>query len=316
MPKVIAKLFVVMANVSVGMIWLWVAFFGKDSLPCLAPFLLALVILTAKFVWRHCYRPQENHLGVIYRFGRFHRFVDPEEWTVLIPFWERVHREVSLYMRTVEATFKKVELRDGLAIDMRLKVFFRTDLRLTTRENLLQVLKFEGPEWPEMIKTSLEDIVRNQVFLESTYEEIVSQRKSREIKKRISREISMRMRGFGIVINEEFGAMPVDIQPHQTYFEAVQTSRAAAPLGEAALERLRPVLNELNRIKHEDARTAFLLELASKIAEVKDLPEIVMPSMDGNATGEGRDAKRILRGGKAIYPEPGRSQQGKYPLAE
>jgi len=163
---------------------------------------------------------------------------------------------------------------------------------------------------------SLEDIVRNQVFLESTYEEIVSQRKSREIKKRISREISMRMRGFGIVINEEFGAMPVDIQPHQTYFEAVQTSRAAAPLGEAALERLRPVLNELNRIKHEDARTAFLLELASKIAEVKDLPEIVMPSMDGNATGEGRDAKRILRGGKAIYPEPGRSQQGKYPLAE
>lgn len=316
MPKVLAT--IVFAEIALmgGVAKVGSDYLGAAGLLCLIPFFLVLSFLSIKFILKFRYRPAENHLGVIYRFGRFRRFVDPDEWTFLLPVFERVHREVSLYMRTAELILKKVELRDGLAVDLKIKVFFKTDLRLTNEENRTQTLKFEGPEWPEMVKTSTEDVVRNQVFLDNTYTEIMSQRKSREIKQRISSEIAARVKSFGIIINENHGAMLVNVQPNSTYFEAVQASRAATPLGEAALERLKPVLSALSQIKHEDARTALLLELASKIVEVDNLPEIVLSPADDAIQSDHRERRKKTLNGPVVYSREKQITPGRYPFAE
>ncbi len=316
MPKVLVAIFWLEIALMGSVVMTGLDYFGMVGLICLIPFFLAVSFMNIKFILRFRYRPAENHLGVIYRFGRFSRFVEPDEWTFLLPIFDKVHREVSLYMRTAELLLKKVELRDGLAVDVKIKVFFRTDLRLTSVENRMQTLKFEGPEWPEMVKTSTEDVVRNQVFLDSTYTELMGQRKNREIKQRISSEIAARVRSFGIIINENHGAMLVNAQPNNTYFEAVQVSRAAAPLGEAALERLKPVLSALNEIKHEDARTALLLELASKIVEVDNLPEIVLSPAEDYVKSEPREKRKKLLNGTEIYSRQKQTVQGRYPFAE
>ncbi len=316
MPKVLATIILVEIALMGGVAKVGSDYLGAAGLICLIPFFLAVSFVSIKFILKFRYRPAENHLGVIYRFGRFNRFVEPDEWIFLLPIFEKVHREVSLYMRTAELLLKKVELRDGLAVDIKIKVFFKTDLRLTSEENRTQVLKFEGPEWPEMVKTSTEDVIRNQVFLDSTYAELMGQRKNREIKQRISSEIAARMRSFGIIINENHGAMLVNTQPNSKYFDAVQTSRAATPLGEAALERLRPVLSALSEIKHEDARTALLLELASKIAEVDNLPEIVLSPAEEYVQSEPREKRRKLVNTTEIYPRQRQTVQGRYPFAE
>ncbi len=316
MPKVLATIILVEIALMGGVAKVGSDYLGAAGLICLIPFFLAVSFVSIKFILKFRYRPAENHLGVIYRFGRFNRFVEPDEWIFLLPIFEKVHREVSLYMRTAELLLKKVELRDGLAVDIKIKVFFKTDLRLTSEENRTQVLKFEGPEWPEMVKTSTEDVIRNQVFLDSTYAELMGQRKNREIKQRISSEIAARMRSFGIIINENHGAMLVNAQPNSAYFEAVQASRAATPLGEAALERLKPVLSALSAIKHEDARTALLLELASKIVEVDNLPEIVLSPAEDYVQSEPRERRKKLVNTTEIYSRQKQIIQGRYPFAE
>lgn len=267
---------------------------GASYLICLIPVMGILSIGTLRLIIKHTYRPRENHLGVIYRFGRFHHFIAPDEWTFLIPNIEEVRRETSLYMRTAEVSLCNVELQDGLTVDVRFKVFFKTDLRLARQDNLIQALNFEGPEWSEMIKTGMEDITRNQIFLEIDQVKMNTFRKSREIKRLISKEISDRMKGFGILINEEYGAMLVEARPNETYFEAVQKYKAAAPMGQAALERLRPVLDALKQMRHEDARAAMLLEYASKIIEVENLPDIVVSPLEeyANTTSGATENKR------------------------
>ncbi len=249
---------------------------GLSSIVCGTPVLVAVVFGTIWLVLKCRYRPEENHLGVLYCFGRFSRFVPPDEWVFLIPLVYEVHHEVSLYMCTADLSLSNIELGDGLVVDARLKVFFRTDPRLASQENLLQVLKFQGVEWSEMVKTSTEDIVRNQIFLNLTYAQMIDFRKNREIKRLLSKEVAERMKGFGIVINEGHGVMPVAIQPNQMYQDAVQASRAATPIGEAALERLLPVLDAMKKFLPENAQAALLLEVASKIVETGQLPEIVL----------------------------------------
>lgn len=315
MPKVVASTAAIEVLLTMVAAKISSDYLGVASLICLLPCLLALNIVVIRFVWRHCYRPPENHLGVVYRFGRFRNFVEPDNWTFLLPKIDRVHREISLYMRTADLQLAKVELLDGLTVDVRLKVFFMVDVRLASPGNFVQVMKFEGPEWTEMIKTSAEDIVRNQVFLQSTYAEILVQRKNVEIKKRISQDLSHRMRGFGIIINEDRGAMPINIQPSSTYIKAVQASRAATPLGEAALERLRPVLGALSQIKHEDARTTLLLELASKIVEVDNLPDIMLSPTELHSSDYDRETRKILKGDPDGYSRQIKPRDKNYPLA-
>jgi regulator of protease activity HflC (stomatin/prohibitin superfamily) len=314
MSKVIIKtLFAVMistAAIAKGFSY----FIGGSLLLCMILLLPVLGVVSIRLVRKYCFRPQENHLGVIYRFGRFHRFVEPNEWTVLIPCIEKLHREVSLYMRTAEISLNRVELKDGLTVDLRFKVFFKTDLRLARQENFIQVLKFEGPEWSEMIKTGLEDISRNQVFLDINYEKMNVFRKSREIKCLISKQLSDRLKGFGFLVNEENGVMLVEARPNETYLDAVQKSRAATPMGQAALERLRPILDALKKMRHEDARAAVLLEMASKIVEVENLPDLVLSPLDEYASatpGPGENNRRVTD----LHRQQRRSSIQDFPLA-
>jgi hypothetical protein len=254
---------------------------GISDLNCFL-YLLPIVGFGIFFlVVKHRYRPSENHLGMVYWLGRFHRFVNPDEWTFLVPYFETVKFESPLSMRTAEFELRKVELQDGLTVDAHFKVFFKTDLRLTPSENLPQVLTFDGQEWPiAIIKTGMEDIARNQVLLGMSLDRLKSLRKSRVIKNLFSREIAARVGMFGILINEAYGAMLVNVQPNEAYANALQKNMAAKHIGQAAIERLNPVLSAIKQMRRDDARSALLLEIASKVLEVTDLPDIALYSSE------------------------------------
>lgn len=289
--------------------------FGAASLFCVFPILVMINILLYRLVIPYLYRPPENHLGVIYRFGRFHRMVPPDQWILRLPYIDTIHREISLYMRTADLQLKNVELRGGLTVDLRLKVFFKIVIQLVQPENFIQVMRFEGPEWAEMIKTSIEDIIRNQYFLAHTYPEIIDQRMTREIKRQISFEIANRMKAFGIAINDSHGVMVINLQPNNTYLKAVEASKAAASLGEAALERLKPILDTLGKLNPDDARRALLLELASKILEVEELPDLVITPNEDLPRTDGRNSKHIIKDGLEINTLRNKPNGSKYPLA-
>lgn len=254
---------------------------GIPDLICFLSLLPIILIGATILILKYRYRPSENHLGVVYRLGRFHRFVNSDEWSFLMPYFETVKLESPLSMRTAEFELHKVELQDGLTVDAHFKVFFKTDLRLTPRENLAQVLTFEGRDWPiALIKTGMEDITRNQVFLDMNLDQLKELRKSRAIKKLFSSEIASRVAMFGILINEEYGAMLVNVRPNEVYNNALQKNMAAKHLGQAAIERLNPVLSAIKQMRHNDARAALMLEIASKVLEVTELPDIALYSSE------------------------------------
>ena len=249
---------------------------GMPFQVCGVPLFLLGLAGAVWMILKFRYRPQENHVGVLYRLGRFQRFVLPNEWVFLNPILHSISHEISLFMQTAHIELTDVELADGLVVNTRFKVFFKVDPRQAAPENLLQLLRFHGSEWAGLIQTGIEDIVRNQVFLNMTYDELANSRKSRDIKRMLSQEIAARVKSFGILVHEERGVMLVEVHPNQTYREAVQTSRAAVPMGLATYERLRPVLEALKSLKSEDAHAALLLEIASKIIETSQLPEMYL----------------------------------------
>jgi len=237
---------------------------------------VAIIILRSYF----SYLPNENHLGVIYRLGRFNRFVSPDDKTLLVPFLDNVHHEVSLYIRTAEVALENVELKDERKINVRFKVFFKTDLRVVANEKLIQVLEFRDEEWIPIIKANLEEIIRNNIFLNFNMAELDASRKSREIKRILSNEISNKVKEFGIVINPDYGVVLVDMLPSDINFEVSKKSSKAKLIEDDTIARILPVLAELKQLKDEDPRVGLLLELMSTIVDVKNLPDIVQSPAD------------------------------------
>lgn len=271
---------------------------SRSGMPIQTVGLPLLILGIAIAVWmmlKYSYRPQENHIGVLYQRGRFQRFILPDEWIFLTPLWSSISHEIGLFMQTAIVELTDVELADGLVVDARFKVFYKVDPYQANPENLLQILRFRGSEWSGLIQTGIEDIVRNQVFLNMTYEELNGSRRNRNIKKLVSQEIASRVKGFGVLVNAEYGVMLAEVHPNQKYREAVQASRAAVPMSQATYERLRPILDMLKSLKIEDAHAALLLEIASKIVETGQLPEMYLtPTSEtlADALGDGAGGNR------------------------
>jgi len=227
------------------------------------------------------YRPTENHVGVIYRNGRFHRLVDPDSLVFTIPWFESISREIGLDMHTARVSLKDVYTREKIAIDLEFKIFYLVDLRKVDAAHRTQVLRFSSENaWEEIIRTQINDISRNSIFISQTFDELSTREGQRFLKRRLSSELAERVQGFGIVLNPRFGVNVVNLQPNEEFRKALMDASAASSLGSAAASRLTPLQDLLRDQDREKALSNLILQIASAITKSGEVPDVILPSAD------------------------------------
>lgn len=251
------------------------------------------------------HRPTENHVGVVYRFGRFHRFADPDRWTVVCPLLESFDQEVKLDMRTAVISLQDVYTREKIALNVDLKIFYQVDLRIADAERRIQVLRFPTQAaWEEIVRTGINDVVRNQVFVSRSFEELITPEGRSYLKQALSGSLAQRVRSFGILLNPRFGVNIVDIQPNAEYKKALMEESAARALGMAAASRLSPLFENFLDHRQEKAVFALLLEIASAITRNGEVPDVILPGASeypsGGITRDGLSS--ILPGLPSLSP--------------
>lgn len=232
------------------------------------------------------YRPTENHVGVVYRFGRFHRFVDPDRWTFTWPIFEEIFKETKLDMRTAQVSLTDIYTRDHVALDAEFKIFYFVDLREADVERRLQVLRFPTESaWGEIVSTGINDVVRNQIFAAKYYEELITPDGRGYLKQALSSALAQRVHGFGILMNPQFAVNIVNIQPNAEFKKALMEESAAKALGTAAANRLNPLVQNFLDHKQEQAVFSLLMQIASAVAKSGEIPDVMFPNQNEHAAG-------------------------------
>ena len=224
------------------------------------------------------YRPTEDHVGVVYRFNKFNRFADPERWMIILPFIESVPFEISLQMRTTAISLENIFTSDKIALNADLKIFYSVDLRKVTTERRSQVLRFSEPAWDNIIHTAINDIARNSVFVSKSLEELTNQQGRAALKQSMSRILSERVSGFGILLNPRFSVNIVNLQLNDEFRKTLMDESTAKALGATAASRLAPLLKNFSDQKQEKAIAALITQIASAIARTGKIPEVNFPS--------------------------------------
>lgn len=222
------------------------------------------------------YSPPENHLGVIYWRERFSQFVTPQQWTIVRPF-RHVFKEICLDPRTAQARLENVFTGDQIPLDLYLKVFYRVDPRQADRAQLIQVLHFPDEAWETIVRTNIEEIARNRVFIGKLFNELFTLQGRQDLRHQLSKMIAERVRGFGMIINPLYGVAVINLQPNQTFLKALQDQSAAIAQSEAAIRRILPILDRLGQGNMQTALQAIFLQTASAIGKNGDVPDIIMP---------------------------------------
>jgi regulator of protease activity HflC (stomatin/prohibitin superfamily) len=237
------------------------------------------------------YRPTENHVGVIYRCGRFNRFVDPDRWTFILPWFESISQEVKLDMRTVQIALKDIYTCERIAVDVKLKIFYFVDLREVDVERRIQVLRFPTETaWDEIVRTGVNDVARNVIFITKSFDELVTHDGRSYLKQALSSALAERVHGFGILLNPRFGVNIVDIQPNEEFRQAMKEESVAKAIGSAAAIRLEPLMEQFSDKGKEKAYFMLIMQIAAAVAKTGNAPDIIFPndfSANGMKSGNG-----------------------------
>jgi len=241
------------------------------------------------------YRPTENHVGVIYsRWGKFRRFAHPNTWTLVSPLGECIAQEVRLDMRTAKITLENVLTRDKVAIDLELKIFYSVDVREVHEDRRIQVLRFESERaWEEIVKTGITDIARNVIVISRSFDELATEAGLSYLKQALSGALAQRVRGFGILMSR-FAVNIMNLQPNETFQQALQDESAARSFGNAAADRIRPLFEQFSDQDQKKAFLTLVMQIAAAVAKNGQSPDIIFPNSDdylsgGGLTGNGHD---------------------------
>jgi regulator of protease activity HflC (stomatin/prohibitin superfamily) len=223
---------------------------------------------------------------VIYsRWGKFKRFAHPNQWTVLSSAIECVEKEVKLDMRTAIVRLENVLTHDKVAIDLDLKVFYSVDVRQVHADRLIQVLRFESERaWEEIVKTGITDIARNVVVIAHAFDDLATPGGRSYLKQALSSELAHRVRAFGILMNR-FAVNIMNLQPNEMFQQALQEGSAARAIGNAAAERLRPILEQFKDQDQQKALRTLVMQIASAVAKNGQSPDLFFPSSDDFLSG-------------------------------
>lgn len=251
------------------------------------------------------YRPPENHLGVIYWNDRFSRFVTQDQWALVWPL-RQLFKVIRLDPRTAEFTLSDLFTSDRVAMNMHVKVFYRVDPRIATPAQRIQVLHLPDEAWPTIIKTNLEEIARNRIFITKTCDELFSHTSRQEIRAALSEAVGQRARNFGLIIEPSYGVAIINLQPNETYRKALEEQSAAAAQSEAAFRRLQPMMAQLTQGNMPDGLQALYLQIAAAIAKGGEIPDVIFPETPEHIHGmsSNRHLTRRLRNHEPIVVWP------------
>jgi hypothetical protein len=228
------------------------------------------------------YRPPEDHLGVIYRFARFSRLVKPDEWCFIIPGIHEIKDPVSLNVRRLEANLSDMLTQDHVPIHCKLTVYYQRDLRHADAHFRSQALYIPDEGWNSMIRTVLREAA-NEVVSGITFQQLLTPRKRRHFKWRLSALLAERVRHLGLIINPKTGISVQVLKPADVIWQALVDRSAAVSLGEAALARIHPILEDLSQRHPEIAWETLLLEWAAAVTKEGTIPQVLVAPDQGSA---------------------------------
>ncbi len=265
-----------------GLVWLlifapWLLAAEITHHTLILPLLVMFGVLVAAAA--RLYRPRENYIGVVNLFGRFWRLVNPNEWMILIPLAQRVRREASLGIRVAVADMRDVLTRDNVPVNLSLKVFYQFDLRSVSPELRVNVLCLAEGLIGEIILSSLEDVVRNRAFINTNYADLGSSASRRSLAVQIAAALAKQVQALGICINPDNGVKITNLQPNEQFKTALCSRSAAVAQGNAALERMEPLLKEMSAHYPNVAWEAVGMMLASALTQDGDLPPVMIPPL-------------------------------------
>lgn len=257
----------------------------------LALALLILVTLQSSLIWvaapllgvalsysllRGClYRPPENHLGVVYKFGRLSELAGPDQWTVAIPGVHEIKEPVSRHLRRAEVSLCDLLTGDGVPMDCELLVYYQLDLRLARADFRAQALRIPNEGWNSIVKTALQEIA-GEVIGGVNCDELLRPAGRGRLKRTLSALLAKRLEGLGLVINPQRGVSVLSVRPAGAIWQAMLDKLAAESLGEAAVSRLLPMLDELGKRNPEVTWEALLLQWAAAATIEGGVPQVLI----------------------------------------
>lgn len=261
----------------------------KPSMIWVAAPLLALALSYSLF--RIClYRPPEDHLGVIYQFARFSRLVGPDQWVFIIPGLNEIKDPISLHLRRVAVNLADLLTQDQIPLDCKLLVYYQLDLRCAAAGFPVQALRIPDEGWNSIIRNVLQETA-NEVTSGIAFQQLLTPRGRRHFKWTLGALLAERVRHLGLVINPRTGVSMQMLKPAHAIWQAMVDRLAAVSLGEAALARVHPILEDLSRRQPETAWEALLLEWAAVAAKDGTVPQVLVAPTGGpaHAVPQGRD---------------------------
>jgi hypothetical protein len=246
----------------------------KSSLIWVAAPLLALA-LSCSLSCAFLYRPPENHLGVIYQFGRLWRLVGPDEWIGVIPWVNEIKPPISLHLRRVEVALSDVLTQDRLPINCDLIAYYQLDLRQARIDFRFQALRIPDEGWNSIITTVLREAA-NKVVGGIDLQQLLTPGGHGLLKGELSALLAERVQSLGLIVNPHRGVSVQAVKPTDAVCRAAVDRFVAALLGEAALDRVRPILGELGRDHPDVARGALLLEWAAAVVQQGKSPGVLV----------------------------------------
>jgi len=258
------------------------------------------------FIWHLClYRPPEDHLGVIYQLGRFSRLVEPDEWAITIPGVHKPRTPISLHVRRLDADFPEVLTQDQVPVDCKLVVYFQRDLRCADAAVRTEALHIPDEGWNTIIRTVMRETI-DEVVSCVPYHQLLTARGRADLKQALGVLVGRRVQRLGLIVHPRRGVSVQMLRPTQAVWQAMVEQSAAVSLGEAALARVRPMLQELSQLHPEISWEALLLEWAAVMAKEGTTPQVLVAS--------GQEPTAFLAGKARGQPEarsgPARDRPG------
>jgi hypothetical protein len=228
------------------------------------------------------YRPPEDHLGVIYQLGRLWRLVEPDRWIFVLPGVHTVKAPISLHVRRVPMTLSDLLTQDQVPIDCELIAFYQLDLRLADANFQSQALHIPEDGWNSVIKTVLQETA-NEVVGGIPFQQLLTPVGRNRLKRTLSALLAERVGRLGLMVSRQTGVSIQMLKPADAIWRAMRDRWAAVSLGEAALARVLPMLQELSQRHPEIGWEALLLEWAAVMAKEGTVPQVLVAPDQGPA---------------------------------
>ena len=164
-------------------------------------------------------------------------------------------------------------------------MYYQLDLRLAHADFRPHALRIPDAGWNRIIRSVLRETA-NEVIGTTTSQQLLTARGRGHLKRALSALLAERVRGWGLKVNPRTGVSVLVLKPADAIWQAMLDRLAAAPLGEAALTRPRPILEELSQRHPTVAGDALLLELAAAVIKEGIVPWAVI-APGGKSTHEG-----------------------------